>query len=132
MDPMHAAILTARLPWLEARNTRRRTIANRYRAAVAGTELSVLGDPQYTVAHHAVVASLRRAELAENLAAQGIATAIHYPFLLGEMPGLDVEGGPTLNASAWRDRILSLPCFPEMTDDEVERVVDALRSWDTQ
>lgn len=132
LDPMHAAILTARLPWLEARNTRRRSIADRYRVAIDGSSLTMIGDSRYTVAHHAVVISPERSALAEHLAAHGVATAIHYPYLLGEMPGLEVEGGPTPHASAWRDRILSLPCFPEMTDVEVDHVVDALRSWDAR
>ena len=132
MDPMHAAILTARLPWLEARNVRRRSISDRYRVAVDGSGLEMLGDSRYTVAHHAVLVAPERAALAEHLATHGIATAIHYPYLLGDMPGLEVEGDATPNASGWRDRILSLPCFPEMTDDEVDRVVSALRSWDAR
>jgi dTDP-4-amino-4,6-dideoxygalactose transaminase len=132
MDPMHAAILTARLPWLEARNARRRSIADRYRLAVEGSDLAVLGDSRYTVAHHAIVVSPRRDALTGHLATRGIGTAVHYPYLLNEMPGLEVEGDPTPNAAEWRDRILSVPCFPEMTDGEVDRVVDALRSWDAR
>jgi len=94
MDPMHAAILTARLPWLDARNARRRSIADRYRLAVEGSDLAVLGDSRYTVAHHAVVVSSRRDALTGHLATRGIGTAVHYPYLLNEMPGLEVEGDP--------------------------------------
>jgi dTDP-4-amino-4,6-dideoxygalactose transaminase len=46
------------------------------------------------------------------------------------MPGLGLGPVSTPAASAVRDRILSLPCFPELTDDEVERVCAALRVVD--
>ena len=53
-------------------------------------------------------------------------TGVHYPWLVSEMPGLTVTGGPTPVAAERRDRMLSLPCFPELTDDEVDSVVDAV------
>lgn len=126
---MHAAILTTRLPWLASRNARRRAISDRYRAAVEGSDLRLVGDPRHTVAHHAVVVAPDRAALVRHLHERGIGTAIHYPYLLAEMPGLEVEGGTTESASRWRDRILSVPCFPEMTEEEVSRVVAALQAW---
>lgn len=129
LDPLHAAILTARLPWLPERNERRRRIAERYRAAIEGSEMKLLGDPRSSVVHHAVVATSDRDALARYLAAHGVTTAIHYPYLLGEMPGLEVEGDPTPHAARWRDRILSLPSFPELTEEEIDAVESALASW---
>jgi len=129
MDPLQAAVLSARLPWLESRNARRRQIAGDYRTAVAGSALRIHGDPNRTVAHHAVVITERRDELAEFLRARGIGVAIHYPYLLDEMPGLRLEPGDFPLASRFRDSILSLPCFPEMTDDEIDRVIVALTDW---
>ena len=87
------------------------------------------GDPATTVAHHAVVVSDHRDDLAIHLAARGVDTAVHYPHLVGDMPGLHAEGGPTPAAASVADRILSLPCFPELTDDEAARVETALRDW---
>jgi len=129
MDPMHAAVLTARLPWLAERNARRRRIADRYRQAIVGSDLAMVGDARHSVAHHAVVAAPHRSALIAHLERHGVATAIHYPYLLTEMPGLAVEGDATPNASHWRDRILSLPCFPELTEGEVDHVVTALEEW---
>lgn len=124
LDTLQAAVLSARLPFLDARNARRRAIANRYRE-----HLALHGDPATTVAHHAVAVLADRADrdaLRGRLAGLGIMTAVHYPWLVSEMPGLTVAGGPCPGAAARRDRILSLPCFPEMTDDEVDAVADAV------
>jgi dTDP-4-amino-4,6-dideoxygalactose transaminase len=124
LDTLQAAVLSARLPFLDARNARRREIANAYRAQVA-----MHGDPVTTVAHHAVALAPDPADrdvLRERLAGAGIMTAVHYPWLVSEMPGLEVGGGPSPAAGDRRHRMLSLPCFPEMTQAEIDRVVGAL------
>jgi aminotransferase EvaB len=121
LDPIQAAILSARLPFLDGRNARRRQIATRYAGLV-----DLLGDTTTSVAHHAVMTTDRRDEVAADLAARGIATAVHYPWLVTEMPGLGVAPADTPEAAARRDRMLSLPCFPELTDDEVDAVCAAL------
>ena len=46
------------------------------------------------------------------------------------MPGLRAEGGETPVAAALTRRILSLPCFPELTDEEVQHVESALQEWE--
>jgi len=124
LDTLQAAVLSARLPFLDERNARRRAIANRYRERVA-----LHGDPATTVAHHAVALAGDR-ESRDTLRARlhevGIMSAVHYPWLVSEMPGLEVRGGPSPVAARRRDRVLSLPCFPELTDVEVDRVVEAL------
>ena len=121
LDPIHAAVLSARLPFLDVRNARRREVASRFAKLV-----ELRGDASTTVAHHAVVLADDRDRLADGLARRGVATAVHYPWLVTEMPGLAMRPTPTPLAAARRDRILSLPCFPEMTDDEVDQVCWAL------
>jgi len=123
LDPLQAAVLEARLPWLDTRNARRREISRGYREV---RELH--GDPDTTVAHHAVVLAgdrEARDRLRDHLAEEGIDTTVHYPWLVTEMPGLRVTGAAP-GAAARRDRKLSVPCFPELTDDEVARVRKAL------
>ena len=128
LDPLQAAVLSARLPFLDDRNRRRRAIAATYADALAPT-VRLHGDRVWGVAHHAVVISDRRDDLAAHLAAAGVDTAVHYPHLVGEMPGLSVEGAVPRTAAGLREEILSLPCFPELTDSEVARVSQSLAEW---
>ena len=61
------------------------------------------------------------------LAAAGVATAVHYPLSIGQQPayrGFRRESTPV--ADDWAARCVSLPCFPEMTDAEVEHVAGVL------
>ena len=126
LDPLQAAVLRARLPFLERRNARRSVVRERYRAAAP--QLAMLGGGD-SVAHHAVVRSGDRAGLAAHLAARGVATAIHYPVAVGDMPGLEVSGAPTPGARQLCDQVISLPCTPELRDDEVDAVCAALTEW---
>jgi aminotransferase EvaB len=123
LDPVQAAALEARLPFLDARNARRRAVADRYR-----TLLPLHGVARTTVAHHAVALLADREArdaLRAKLTARDIGTAVHYPWLVTEMPGLRATGDASA-AAVRRDRKLSLPCFPELTDDEVDLVCEAL------
>ncbi|MCU1513913.1 MAG: Glutamine--scyllo-inositol transaminase, partial [Microbacteriaceae bacterium] len=128
LDPIQAAILQARLQFLDSRNARRLQILNRYRAVVRGS--TFLGDPQLGVAHHAVVRSDDRDGLARHLSAMGIRTAVHYPFVVGDMPGLQLQDARTPVARTLAGHILSLPCTPELTEDEILRVESALAGWE--
>jgi dTDP-4-amino-4,6-dideoxygalactose transaminase len=129
LDPLQAAILSARLPFLDARNEVRRAISARYRTALADAG-RIYGDPVTTVAHHSVAILERRDAFAKLLEDRGIQTARHYPYLLAEMPGLRLRRStPTPQAVRLRDLSLSLPCFPEMTAVEVNTVVSALEEW---
>jgi dTDP-4-amino-4,6-dideoxygalactose transaminase len=131
MGALHAAVLSARLPYLDARNAARRAISNRYRAAFDTRFARVHGDALTTVAHHSVVVTDHRDRLAQHLESRGIGTALHYPFLVSEMPGLRVPTPPSDApvAASLRDRMLSLPCFPELEEEEVAHVVQAIGAW---
>ena len=128
LDPVQAAVLLARLPFLDERNERRRAIRDSYAKALSGGEDRVAGELGAGVAHHAVVVSARRDELANFLAKNEIDSQIHYPYLVQEMPGLAAIGDTPV-AAAVREQILSIPCFPEMSDGEVGRVKSALSAW---
>jgi len=129
LDALQAAVLSARLPFLDDNNARRRAVVGRYREALAGTGAVVLGDGPGAVAHHAVVVHPERDRLVETLTSAGIGTAVHYPWLVTEMPGLEVAAAPLAGADAGRRHKVSLPCFPTLRDDEVDLVVTALERW---
>lgn len=132
LDEMQAAVLTAKLPHLDGWNARRRDIANRYSAVIDNAAITT--PPQRgkeSVGHLYVVRSERRDDLAAHLRAAGIATDIHYPIpdhLQATRPGA-AEGVRLPVTERLAGEILTLPCFPEMTDAEVDRVIDAVNAW---
>jgi dTDP-4-amino-4,6-dideoxygalactose transaminase len=132
LDEMQAAILAATLPLLDDWNRRRREIATHYSRALRHPAIvpAPAGGAEY-VAHLYVVQSARRDELRAHLARYGIGSDIHYPIPDHRQPaaaGGDDVALPRTELAA--TRVLTLPCFPEMTDEEAERVVAACNAWD--
>jgi len=77
-----------------------------------------------------VVRTVDRQSLQAHLRLRGIATDIHYPLLDYQQPAFGAAGAQR-NPVAERAcrEVLTLPCFPEMTDDEVAAVVEAVNAW---
>lgn len=128
LDEMQAAVLLAKLPHLDQGNARRRDIVGRYRRA-AGNEL-VLPDcaGEDHAAHLCVVRCAQRDELRQFFARIGVATDIHYPVPDHRQPALRGRVAPVSLpvTEALAGEILTIPCFPEMTDEEIGRVCDGL------
>jgi dTDP-4-amino-4,6-dideoxygalactose transaminase len=133
LDELQAAILRVRLEHLDERNERRVAVAELYRSVLAlNGRAALLAEPLRTVAHHAVVLTGSRDEresLAGHLDQLGIDTAVHYPWLVSEMPGVGCSSSALDVAAELRERILSLPCAAELTEDEVSRVASGLECW---
>ncbi|HSN18556.1 MAG TPA: DegT/DnrJ/EryC1/StrS family aminotransferase [Gammaproteobacteria bacterium] len=129
MDELQAAFLLAKLPHLDARNERRRAIWRRYREALGGKLQLVGNDGADFVAHLCVLRSPDRDGLRQRLSDAGIATDIHYPIPDHRQPvwggRFDAVSLPAAEKAC--AEVLSLPCFPEMTEQEVAHVTDALR-----
>lgn len=129
LDEVQAAVLRVRLPLLEAGNERRRQIVRRYRSA-AGGSVVVLDAPDGHVAHLAVMECDDRAAAQLALSAAGVESDVHYPVPDHRQPTLahlhDGRALPVTERLA--DRVLTLPCFPQLTDAEVDRVCDVLAS----
>ncbi len=131
MDEIQAAILSENLPHLPRWNERRRGIVNRYREAASEALHFVHGgiDDDRFVGHLAIARSAERNRVSESLSDAGIGTGIHYPVLdidaewLSDEPHRITSLARSVTA---RDEILTVPCFPSMTDDEVEYVCDEL------
>ena len=122
LDELQAALLRVGLARLEANNRRRAEIATAYDRALGRTS------PE-GVHHLYVVRSERRDELGAQLADAGIETAVHYPWAISEQPAFAAaRRGDTLEVSLAAAReVLSLPCYPHLTDEELDRVAAALR-----
>ncbi len=131
LDEVQASVLLTRLPHLAAGNARRREIVARYAGAASGRirVLPAVGDGH--VAHLGVVETDDREALRTHLAAAGIRTDVHYPTPDHRQPALAAEHAAVSLPVTERlaGRILSLPLFPELRDDEVDRVCTALRTF---
>jgi dTDP-4-amino-4,6-dideoxygalactose transaminase len=129
---MQAAILSELLPLLDAWNERRRQIAQRYAAGIAHPDVVLpRSDGEDYVAHLYVVRSPRRDLLRKHLADAGIAGEVHYPVPDHRQPvfGDHLRDVVLPNTEALCGEVLTLPCYPEMSDDDAQRVIAAVNSW---
>lgn len=133
LDELQAAVLRAKLPHLERLNRRRRAIVEAYRAAAPkGITLPGRDDPS-SVGHLAVAVTDERDGVRQALAEGGVPTEVHYPILDPDQPVMraanpaipHVRHDLTAAEGAAR-RVFSLPCFPELTDREVDHVCGRL------
>ena len=126
MSELEAAWLRLQLPYLADDNRRRREIARRYRDAAPA--LRWHADDPHHVVHQCVARVDQRERVRSMLSDRGVATAIHYPLALTQQPAYrHFVRHACPEAEAWAAECISLPCFPELTDDEVHVVVAALR-----
>ena len=134
MDEVQAAVLRAKLPHLDGWNRRRAEVASRYDAALAGTPVrpashAAWASPSYYLY---VVTTPSRDALREHLASRAIASDVHWPETPHLQPAYAYLGygrGSLPVTERLCQEVLSLPMFPEMTDDEVDRVCSALREF---
>jgi dTDP-4-amino-4,6-dideoxygalactose transaminase len=134
MDEVHAAVLRAKLPRLDAWNARRAEIAARYDDALEGTSIrpaphAPWAEPSYYLY---VVNTPRREDLRAALKGANIASDVHWPEPPHLQPAFAHLGyGPgSLRVTEELCRgVLTLPMFPEMTDGEVDRVCQALQAF---
>ena len=134
LDELQAAILRVKLPHLDRRNEHRRTIATRYRQAIHCTELTapaVIAGTTHAM-HLFVLECDARSALEESFLRGGVRTARHYPMPVHRQPAYAgrIRGGDCLPVTErLADHILTLPCFPEQREDQIERVCELLRAW---
>ena len=129
LDEVQAAVLRFRLPSLDELNARRREICMRYAQASGGGPMQLIfhATPTEHVAHLAVLRSPRAAEARQLLGRLGVGTDVHYPIPDHQQALWNGSRAHILPLSSTLAReIFTVPCFPEMTQDEVERVSEAL------
>jgi dTDP-4-amino-4,6-dideoxygalactose transaminase len=134
LDEVQAAVLRARLPHFRDSNARRVEIAAFYTEALEGSPIRPLAqlEGRTHVFHLYVVDAPDRGALQQHLEHAGVGTLIHYPKPVhGHPPYRQLGDGPVPLEVSERlsSRILSLPIYPELRNDEVERVAEALRAF---
>lgn len=135
LDTIQAAVLIAKLEAFEDELKRRDIIARKYDAAMpAGIQAPVrVADSESAWAIYTVLLpdAAARDSLQAHLKDAGVPTAIYYPKPLHHQPAYsEHHDGVSLSVSeSLGARVLALPIHPELTDDEVTRITDALKSW---
>ena len=137
LDTMQAAILSVKLKYLSAWNQQRRVIAQWYRAALQPltAELDLPQEAPWSAEHiyHIYLIKLRRADrdtVLQWLHVAGIGAGVHYPVpihLQGAYAHLGLGRGSFPVTEEAAGTILSLPIYPELTREQVDAVVRALR-----
>lgn len=135
MDGLQAALLTAKLNHIDDWTRARQDVAARYSRYLQGVgdiRLPTVRNGSTHVYHLYVVNTAYRDELRSYLAERGVQTGIHYPTPLPLLPayrylGAKPESIPV--AAENMNRILSLPIFPEMTDEMTDYVVQTIREF---
>jgi dTDP-4-amino-4,6-dideoxygalactose transaminase len=129
LDALQAAVLTVKLAKLDDWNATRRAIAGRYRETLeAGAARLVAELPESRGVYHLAVARvLDRERVRRDLRMMGVETAVHYPAPCHQQgPYRRFATGPLPVAEQAAREVLSLPMFPHMTDDQLDRVCAAL------
>ena len=132
MDEFQAAALNVKLPRLESWNQRRRALASRYAERLKRCPLTLPAPDPGSVWHLYVIRTPKRDALREHLEKQGVETGVHYPLPLHLQPPFASFGykkGRFPQAERAADEALSLPMYPELGDEGVDRVAGAVSSF---
>ena len=137
LDEIQAAILRIKLKRLDQWNTRRRELARMYDERLANTGVTVPEIPSDIRRHVFYTYTIRvpggrRDDLRKYLGDRGIGTQIHYPVpihLQQSAQFLGYRKGDMPVTERLATEVLSLPMFAELTDEQLERVADSVRSF---
>jgi len=135
LDSLQAAILSVKLPRLAAWNDERRANAARYRELLAGVGDLVLPVEPEGAWHAYNQFSLltgRRDALREHLQARGVPSMVYYTKALHQQPvfaGLGYGTGDFPVTESVQERVLSLPIFPGLTEEQIDTVAGAIQDF---
>lgn len=134
LDTMQAAVLGVKLPYLDEWNASRRRAAGTYADLLADLPLVTPTTADYVehIFHLYVVRVSDREALMEHLKKAGIATGLHYPIPIHLQPAyaeLGYKRGDFPITEAYAETIVSLPIFPELDDEKVAYVANAIHEY---
>jgi len=136
LDELQAAILNVKMNYIEQWIEKRRKIARFYDEALKSEadwlETPVVAPDRTHVYHQYCIRTSRRDDLQKSLNEKGIAASPYYPYSMHLMPPLKKYGfkeGDFPEAERAAKEVLSLPCFPQMTQDELNYVIESVKSF---
>lgn len=135
LDELQAAILSTRLGWLDAYTRTRREIAGAYFDGIRNPLVRTLARPlekDSHVHHLFVIRCDERDRLAGHLQERGVSSLIHYPVPVHhQKPCKEIKIDPhgLSHAEQHADHCLSIPCHPQMGDNDVSKVIEAINEF---
>ena len=128
LDEIQAAILLERIQTLNANNEKRRSMVRRYSNALPRNHQMIWHDDASYVGHLAILVGPSRSHIQEVLDAHQIGHGIHYPLTDNQQPAWQqiFLHASVPNCEKLANQIVTIPCFPAMTDAEVAQVCSAL------
>ncbi len=137
LDDLHAGILSVKLKRITAWSNRRREIAAMYTEGLKDTGLKLPHEkPGYRHVYHLyIIETDRRDAMLKYLNDKGIDAKTHYPIAIHQQEGYPWGKPADLNVSLPLSEksaasVISLPMFPELTQEEIDYVIDTVRAWE--
>ena len=134
LDAIQAAVLSVKLPYLETWNERRREIARQYDERITNPAVKkpVTAPGNSHIYYVYTISTDKRDELRAYLREKGITTGVYFPVpfhLQVVYQDLGYKKGDLPNAEFAGEHTLVLPMFPELTQEEIDEVIDAVNGW---
>ncbi len=134
IDPLQAAFLNLHLKFFEIWADKRKQIAKAYRENIKLEGLDFQGTYPETVSvpYAFVISHPRRYELKDYLEEAGIGTMIHYPTPCHLQPAfkyLNYDEGDLPNSEYLAETCLSLPCYPELNESQIDHVINMVNRF---
>ena len=133
MDNLQAAVLNVKMKYLNEWNTKRRKIVNMYRSCLEDI-VRFIDEESFArpVYHLCVIRTQYRDDLMKFLKEHGVSTGIHYPVPLHLQPvykDMGYKPGDFPRTEKISEEILSLPLYPDMTQEMVEFVIAQVKEY---
>ena len=137
MEEIQAGVLNTKMKYIREWTEKRRKIAALYNKKLASVNTDMLQTPNCLenvkhVYHLYIVKAKKRSSLMKYLSEKEIQTALHYPVplhLQSAYSYLGYKKGDFPSAEKCCEEILSLPMFPEMTEEQVDYVSESIKSF---
>ena len=134
LDALQAAILSVKLPYLDSWNERRREIAKQYDERITNPAVSkpVVAKDNAHIYYVYAITTEKRDELREYLKQNEITSGVYFPvpFHLQKVyEGLGYKPGDMPNAEFVGNHSMVLPMFPELTQEEIDKIIETVNGW---
>jgi dTDP-4-amino-4,6-dideoxygalactose transaminase len=134
MDGIQGAVLDVKLKYIDAWNSRRKQIAQMYRAGIVNKKIKMQMQPEWSdsIYHLFVITTEDRDGLMKHLQSNNIFPGLHYPVpchLQKVYKELGYKKGDMPNSEYLAEHCLSLPMFAELRDEEVKRVIAVMNEF---